>query len=93
MQITKRLLRFVAVASVILGAGCLALCIKFYFEDSFLKPGAVIDPNPKVVGGMIEMIRGGFFGIIPAMSVLLFICSFLLWVASKKFDSDKETKI
>jgi hypothetical protein len=89
MQITKRLLRFVALASVILGAGCLAMCIKFYVEDSFLKPGATIDPNPKVIGGMIGMIRSGYFGIIPAMSVLLFVCSFLLWFASKKFSSDK----
>ena len=87
MTITKRLLRFVAVASVVLGAGCFALCIKFYVQDSFLKAGATVDPNPMVIQGMIKMIRAGFSGIIPAMSVLLFVCSFLLWVASKKCDS------
>ena len=92
MQLSKRLLRFVAVMCVLIGALCLALCIKTYIKGSFLDAGAPIDPNPKVIGGMKEMIRSGFFGIIPGMSVLLFISSLLLWVASKKFDSNKETK-
>ena len=80
-------------ASLILGAGCLALCIKLYLGYSFLQPGAKIDPNPKVVGGMIEMIRAGFFGIIPALSILLFVNSFLIWFATKRFDPDKQSKI
>ena len=92
MQISKRLLRFVALASFVLVAASLALCVKIYVGGSFLKAGATINPNPKVIGGMIDMIRIAYFSLIPAISIMLFISSFFLWVASKNFGSDKETK-
>jgi hypothetical protein len=92
MPPTRRFLRFVAVASFIIGAGCLALCIKSYIKGSFLKAGAPIDPSPTVIEDLRKMIRSGFFWIIPGMSVLLLINSHLMWSASKRFDSDKQDK-
>ena len=89
MKLSKRLLRFVAVISVFIGVLCLALCIKVYIKGSFLEAGAPIDPNPQMIESMRVMIRSASFGIIPGLSVLLFISAFLLWVASKKFDAEQ----
>jgi hypothetical protein len=86
--LTTRLIRFVAIVSLAIAIGGLILSIKFYFEGSFLRNGDVINPNPKAIEGMIKMIRAGCFGIIPAMSALLFINSLLLWISFKKIDPD-----
>jgi phosphatidylglycerophosphatase A len=87
--LTKRLLKFIGFGSLLVGSGCLVLCIRSYIKDTFLKAGATIDPNPKVIDGMIGMIKAGFWGIIPALSVILLINSFLMLMSSKKLNSKK----
>jgi hypothetical protein len=87
-----RLLKFVAVVSLLIGAGCLAICVKFYIKGSFLQAGAPIDPTPTMIEALRQMIRSGYFGIIPGMAIFLFLNSFLMWSAAKRFDSDKQDK-
>ena len=88
----SRLLKFLALASLLVGAGCLTLCAKFYIKGSFLQDGAPINPTPAMIGVLRQMIRSGYFGIIPGLSVLLFINTFLMWRAAKRFDLDDQNK-
>jgi hypothetical protein len=88
--LTKRLLRFVAFVSLVIGGIGVITGIKIYFNDAFLKDGATI--NSEVVKNIFGMIRDAFFWIIPGMSILLFFNGLLLWISSKRFDSDETQK-
>jgi hypothetical protein len=89
-RISKRKVRIVAVMALFLGVLCLTACIRAYFVDDYLRPGAPLNPDLVVV--VMKMIRVETFGIIPSLSVFIIGCSLFLWRLSKRLDDDKEPK-
>jgi hypothetical protein len=87
--ISKPFLRVYSFLLLIGGVGCLLFCVKLYFGDPFLRGDETIYPNRQVVEGLLKMVRSGFFGMIPAMSILLLISSILLWLSSRKENFNK----
>jgi hypothetical protein len=87
--ISKPFLRVYSFILLIGGVVCLLFCIKLYIGSSLLKEDVTVYPNHQVIEDLLKMIRSGFFGIIPAMSIFLLIDSILLWPSSRKEKFDK----
>jgi hypothetical protein len=89
-QTSKREARAIALVLLAVGILALSLCVKWYIQSDWLKPGAAV--NPDVINAMKGCIRVATFIIIPSLAFLLVLSSRLIWTLSKKLDDDKGAK-
>lgn len=82
-RLTKSRLQLAAAVSTAIAILVLLICIRVFLGENFLKDGDPI--NPGVVHAIRGMIRTSTYIIMPALSVLLIINSYLLWACSREF--------
>lgn len=86
-QVSRRTARRCTMLSLTAAIPCLILCVAAYFKSDWLKPGAAL--NPDTVNHMRILIKTAIFIVIPALSILIILSSYLIWKLSNKLDDDK----
>ena len=81
-QTSKREARAIALVLLAIGILALSLCVKWYIQSDWLKPGAAV--NPDEISAMRGCIKVATFVVIPSLAILLVLSSRLIWTLSKK---------
>jgi hypothetical protein len=81
-QMSKRKARAYALVIIVPAILFLVFSIKTYFTGSYLRVGAPLDPDQVVA--MVKMLKCAIFGLMPSLSILLIICSRIIWKLSNQ---------
>jgi hypothetical protein len=84
--ITKRKARFYALSLIVPAILCLIFSVKTYFTGSYLRVGAPLDPDQVVI--MVKMLKCAIFGLMPSLSILMIMCSRLIWKLSNQLNNE-----